>query len=142
MSKTVLYCETLRQAQTLWRWFKTQDFQSDAAFFIVNVMPAFAYADIGEGAASYAWGHPRLYERHNGPLHELVQSLSALGWRAESKLLVGSRAAELSQFCNDQAIDQLCLVKSERFWFDRFMTRQLIKKISDQTSTKIVGVSA
>lgn len=142
MHKLVFYCETLRQAQTLFRWFQTQDFQPTTDFFVINVMPAFAYADIGEGASSYAWGHPRLQDRQQEPLRELVHDLGTLGVRAESKLLVGSRAAELALFCNAHAIDQLCLVQSERFWFDRFMTRQLIKKISGQTTAKIVGVSA
>lgn len=142
MHKLAVYCETLSQAHTLFRWFKTQDIQPDTSLVVINVMPAFAYAEIGEGAASYAWGHPRLQERQQVPIRELVHDLSTLGLRAEPKLLTGSRAAELSKFCNAHAIDQLCLVKSANFWFDRFMMHQLIKKLGAQTQTKIVAVSA
>jgi hypothetical protein len=49
---------------------------------------------------------------------------------------------ELSNFCNANTIDQLCLVKPAKFWFDRFMTHQLIKKLGAKTQTKIVAVCA
>ena len=142
MYELAFYCETLSQANRLFRWFKTQDIQPETSIVVINVMPAFAYAEIGDGAASYAWGHTSLQERQQVPIRELVHDMNKLGFHAESKLLTGSRVAELSKFCNAHAIDRLCLLKSGNFWFDRFMIHQLIKKLSAQTQTKIIGVSA
>lgn len=142
MYKLAVYCESLSQAHTLFLWFKTQDIQSETYIVVINVVPAFAYAEIGEGAASYSWGHTSIQEGQQVPIRKLVHDLSTLGLRAESKLLMGSRVAELSKFCNAHAIDRLCLVESANFWFDPFMMNQLIKKLSAQIQTKIVGVSA
>jgi hypothetical protein len=142
MRKLAVYCETLNHARAIHRWFQAQNMPSETQIFLINVLPAFAYSEIGEGAGSFKWGHPRLQERHHFAIRELAHELTALGLQPNTHLLVGSRAAELAKFCNTHAIDQLCLVRPVGFWFDRFMTQQLIKKIRAHTNATIVDVAS
>ena len=142
MRKLAVYCETLNHARAIHRWFQAHDLPSDTQIFLINVLPAFAYSEIGEGAGSFEWGHPRLQERHHVAIRELAHELRALGLHSNTHLLVGSRAAELAKFCNMHEIEQLCLVRSARFWFDHFMTQQLIKKLRSLTHTRVVGVES
>jgi hypothetical protein len=67
-------------------------------------------------------------------------TLSTLGLKSETQVLVGAHATQLANFCDIHAVDQICLVGSTRFWFDRFMTRQLIKKLRAQTNATVVAI--
>ena len=141
MRKLAVYCETLNHARAIHRWFQTQDLRLETPVSLINVLPAFAYSEIGEGAASFERGYARLQKLGLLSIQDLAYSLSKLGLTSETHLFVGNRAAELTQFCNTHAIDQICLVLPERSWLDRFMTQQLIKKLSSQTNATVTGVA-
>lgn len=136
--KRAVYCETLRHARALANWLKSQPLTSDTQIFLINVVPAFAYAEIGEGAASFQRGHSLIENKHRLALNDLAAQLATTPCRVDQVLLAGSRAEELARFCNAQDVSQLVLVKPSNFWLERFMMHQLTKKLAAKTHTSVL----